>query len=130
MKTIAHILLAAFIGCAATSVAAQAPLTRSLTPPKEALPPAAGKTEAPGAAAHSSPHITAPNSYSRSECRPSWTAKKYKSFDSVQTEIRKRYGEVRILRVALCGEGISAYFQIVILSGQGQVSRVQITAMN
>jgi hypothetical protein len=63
-------------------------------------------------------------------CTPSWTAKKYKPFGKVQNEIKKRYGDVRILRVALCGEGADAYFQIVIISGAGSVSRVQIAASN
>jgi hypothetical protein len=61
-------------------------------------------------------------------CAPNWTTTQYKSFGDVQIEIRKRFGEVRILRVALCGEGGAAYFQIVIISGQGEVRRVQIAA--
>jgi hypothetical protein len=61
-------------------------------------------------------------------CAPNWTATQYKSFGDIQIEIRKQFGEVRILRVALCGEGGAAYFQIVIISGQGEVRRVQIAA--
>lgn len=129
MRLIAQLLLAALIGCAATSVAAQSSGTRSFTPPTAAAPPAL-KTETPEAGTLPNSQSAPPNSAIRAECRPNWTAKKYKSFDNVQTEVRKRYGEVRILRVALCGEGTTAYFQIVILSGQGQVSRVQITAAN
>lgn len=63
-------------------------------------------------------------------CTPNWTAKKYKPFGKVQHEIKKRYGDVRILRVALCGEGEGAFFQIVIISGTGSLSRVQIAAAN
>jgi hypothetical protein len=61
-------------------------------------------------------------------CAPNWTTAQYKSFGDIQVEIRKQFGEVRILRVALCGEGGTAYFQIVIISGQGEVRRVQIAA--
>lgn len=66
----------------------------------------------------------------QSPCAPNWTANQYKSFGAVQNEIKKQFGEVRILRVALCGEGGDAYFQIVIISGQGEVRRVQIAASN
>lgn len=61
-------------------------------------------------------------------CAPNWTTAQYKSFGDLQVEVRKQFGEVRILRVALCGEGGTAYFQIVIISGQGEVRRVQIAA--
>jgi hypothetical protein len=61
-------------------------------------------------------------------CAPNWTAAQYKSFGDIQTEIKKLFGQVRILRVALCGEGGTAYFQVVIISGQGEVRRVQINA--
>jgi len=61
-------------------------------------------------------------------CAPNWTTAQYKSFGDIQTEIKKLFGQVRILRVALCGEGGSAYFQVVIISGQGEVRRVQISA--
>ncbi len=61
-------------------------------------------------------------------CAPNWTATQYKSFGDIQVEIRKQFGNVRILRIALCGEGGAAYFQIVIISGQGEVRRVQIAA--
>lgn len=61
-------------------------------------------------------------------CAPNWTTTQYKSFGDIQTEIKKQFGEVRILRVALCGEGGAAYFQIVIISGQGEVRRVHIAA--
>ena len=61
-------------------------------------------------------------------CAPNWTTTQYKSFGDLQIEIKKQFGEVRILRVALCGEGGAAYFQIVIISGLGEVRRVQIAA--
>jgi hypothetical protein len=61
-------------------------------------------------------------------CAPNWTTAQYKSFGDIQIEIKKLFGEVRILRVALCGEGGAAYFQIVIISVQGEVRRLQIPA--
>ncbi len=70
------------------------------------------------------------DSPAQNSCAPNWTANQYKSFGDIQTEIRKQYGDVRILRVALCGEGGKAYFQIIIISGQGEVRRVQLGAAN
>lgn len=61
-------------------------------------------------------------------CVPNWTSDEYKSFGTVQSEIRKQYGDVRILRVALCQQGGDAYFQVVIISGQGKVQRVKLAA--
>jgi len=61
-------------------------------------------------------------------CTPNWTANKYKSFGAIRNEIKNQYGDVRILRVALCDEGGNAYFQVVIISGQGEVRRVQLAA--
>jgi hypothetical protein len=63
-------------------------------------------------------------------CAPNWSTNAYKSFGNVQDEVRKRYGEVRILRVALCDQGGNPYFQVVIISGQGEVRRVQVGATN
>lgn len=61
-------------------------------------------------------------------CAPNWTSNDYKSFGDLQTEIKGKFGDVRILRVALCGQGGDAYFQIVIMSGDGEVRRVRIAA--
>jgi hypothetical protein len=62
------------------------------------------------------------------ECAANWSPSAYKSFGDVQNEVRKRYGEVRILRVALCDQGGDPYFQVVIISGHGEVRRVQVGA--
>jgi hypothetical protein len=64
------------------------------------------------------------------DCAPNWTANDYKSFSDIQSEIEAKYGKVKILRVALCSPGGNAYFQIVILSGQGEVQRIQLAASN
>ncbi len=61
-------------------------------------------------------------------CAPNWTPNQYKSFSDIQNEIKKQYGEVRILRVALCDQGGNAYFQVVIISGRGEVRRIQLAA--
>jgi uncharacterized membrane protein YkoI len=66
----------------------------------------------------------------QTSCAPNWTGNNYKSFSDIQTEVKKQFGDVRILRVALCVDGSTAYFQIVIISGQGEVRRVQIEAAN
>lgn len=64
------------------------------------------------------------------ECAASWSPNEYKSFGALQSEVKKRYGEVRILRVALCDAGNSPYFQVVIISGHGEVRRIQVAAAN
>ncbi len=74
--------------------------------------------------------VWTPASSAQAPCTPNWTASEYKSFGAIQNEIKKQYGDVRILRVALCGEGGSAYFLVVIISGRGQVQRVQLAASN
>ncbi len=69
-------------------------------------------------------------STAQTDCVPNWTANEYKSFGDIQSEIKNQYGEVRILRVALCDEGANAYFLVVIISGQGEVRRIQLAASN
>jgi hypothetical protein len=64
------------------------------------------------------------------ECAASWSPTEYKSFGALQSEVKKRYGEVRILRVALCDAGGAPYFQVVIISGHGEVRRIQVAAAN
>jgi hypothetical protein len=62
------------------------------------------------------------------DCAANWSPDSYKSFDTLQNEVKKKYGEVRILRVALCNSSSSPYFQVVIISGNGEVRRVQVAA--
>ncbi len=64
------------------------------------------------------------------ECAANWSTSEYKSFGDLQNEVKKRYGEVRILRVTLCNPGANPYFQVVIISGHGEVRRVQLGAAN
>jgi hypothetical protein len=64
------------------------------------------------------------------ECAANWSPSEYKSFGALQDEVKRRYGEVRILRVALCKPGDNPYFQVVIISGNGEVRRVQVAAGN
>ena len=63
------------------------------------------------------------------ECAANWSPQDYKSFVDVQGEVKKQFGDVRILRVALCDPGGNAYFQVVIITGHGEVRRVQVAAM-
>lgn len=64
----------------------------------------------------------------QSGCVPNWTTDEYKSFGDLQDEVKKQYGEVRILRVALCQQDGKAYFHVIIISDQGKVQRIQLTA--
>jgi hypothetical protein len=64
------------------------------------------------------------------DCAANWSTSQYKSFGDLQNEVKKRFGEVRILRVALCNPGDNPYFQVVIISDHGEVRRVQVTAVN
>jgi len=72
--------------------------------------------------------VVASEPAAQSGCTPNWTADKYKSFGDIRSEIKRQYGDVRILRVALCGQGGSAYFKVMIISGQGNVQQVQVAA--
>ena len=69
-------------------------------------------------------------SAAQTNCVRNWTANEYKSFGDIQNEIKTQYGEVRILRVALCDQGANAYFLVVIISGEGEVRRIQLAASN
>ena len=71
-----------------------------------------------------------PGSATAQECTASWSPNEYKSFGALQDEVKQRYGEVRILRVALCDAGGAPYFQVVIISGHGEVRRIQVAAAN
>lgn len=62
------------------------------------------------------------------DCKANWNAKGYRPFESVQNEVRERYGNVKVLRVSLCGEGDVAYFHIVIISERGAVNSIQVAA--
>ncbi len=122
MRTLTQIVLAAALAAMTASYAARGTeAARSVTP--AASHP---RVEPPKAEPLKAEHPRA----AQLKCSPNWTAKKYKSFGEVQHEVRKRYGDVRILRVALCGEGPRAFLQIVIISGAGAVRRVQIAASN
>lgn len=122
MKSLMHIVRLAALTAMTCFAAAHAEEASRGLAPKAELP----KLEEPGAAAPKTELQSGP----RGMCTANWSAKKYKPYDKVQSEVKRRYGDVRILRVALCGEGPGAYFQIVIISGTGSVSRVQITALN
>ena len=74
--------------------------------------------------------VAAPGHAAAQQCAANWSTSGYKSFGDLQNEVRKRYGEVRILRVALCSDGDNPYFQVVIISEHGEVRRVQVTAVN
>jgi azurin len=72
--------------------------------------------------------VAASPATAQSSCAPNWTSDEYKSFGDLQNEVKKQYGEVRILRVALCQQDGKAYFHVIIISDEGKVQRVQLTA--
>ncbi len=52
-------------------------------------------------------------------CTTSWSKSQYKSYAQVQSEVRSRVGNARVLSVELCGSGASAYFRVVVLTENG-----------
>jgi hypothetical protein len=62
------------------------------------------------------------------DCRANWSAQSYKTFESIQNEVQRRYANTKILRISLCGKGKNAYFQIVVITDQGLVKRMQFAA--
>jgi hypothetical protein len=60
-------------------------------------------------------------------CDTKWTGSQYKSYRQVESEVRGQLGDVKILRVMLCGEGAGAYFQVVVMKS-GTVQNVRIAA--
>jgi hypothetical protein len=66
---------------------------------------------------------------SKDPCSTRWIAKDYKSFRNIKSEVKSSFGDGRILRVFLCGEGEKAYFRVLFISGDGAVSRIRISAV-
>lgn len=64
----------------------------------------------------------------RAGCDTKWTKSKYKSFRQVESEVRGQLGDVKILRVLLCGEGAGAHFQVVVLNAAGTVQNIKVAA--
>lgn len=61
-------------------------------------------------------------------CNTTWTKGSFKSFRQIESEVRAAHGDVKILRVLLCGEGANAYFQVVVLNRSGTVQNLRIAA--
>jgi hypothetical protein len=64
----------------------------------------------------------------RANCISSWSTSEYKSYSQVQADVRSQFGDVRILKVALCNQGSKSYFQIVVMDNKGVVRTLQISA--
>jgi hypothetical protein len=62
------------------------------------------------------------------DCSASWSKSKFKSYSQVQADVRGQFGEVRILKVALCNQGAKPYFQIVVMDDKGVVRTLHIGA--
>jgi hypothetical protein len=117
------------VGFSLSAVAQQRPAPTPLPQQKPAKEPE--RTFTPQDFQNSPPkpeHQGIPINPQEVNCKANWNAKGYRPFESIQSEVRERYGDVKVLRVSLCGEGDVAFFQIVIISGQGAVSRVQVAA--
>lgn len=52
-------------------------------------------------------------------CRSSWSKSGYKSYAEIKSEVRRRLGNVQIVRVQLCGEGRGEYFHVVAIDRKG-----------
>lgn len=61
-------------------------------------------------------------------CRTQWNTAQYKSYAEVLRQVQADESGARILRIALCGEGVDAYFQAVVLSDGGKVVTHRINA--
>lgn len=64
----------------------------------------------------------------RAGCIPTWSKSDYKSYGQVQADVHNQFGDVRILKVALCVYGAKSYFQIVIMDSKGVVRTLHIGA--
>jgi hypothetical protein len=64
----------------------------------------------------------------QAECISSWSTSKYKSYNQVQADVRSRFGNVRILKVALCVQNSGSYFQIVVMNNKGVVRTLRMSA--
>jgi hypothetical protein len=62
------------------------------------------------------------------DCSASWSKSKFKSYGQVQADVRGQFGDVRILKVALCGQGAKPYFQILVMDNNGVVRTLHIGA--
>jgi hypothetical protein len=62
------------------------------------------------------------------ECSSSWSKSEFKSYGQVQADVRGQFGNVRILKVALCSQGPKNYFQIVVMDDKGVVRTLHIGA--
>lgn len=63
----------------------------------------------------------------QANCISSWSSSEYKSYSQIQADVRSQYGDVRILKVALCAQGARSYFQIVVMDNKGVVRTVQVS---
>jgi hypothetical protein len=61
-------------------------------------------------------------------CTHTWGKGPYKTYGQIQSEVRNKFGNVKILRLALCGGTGQHYFRVVVLQTPGTVKSVQIPA--
>jgi hypothetical protein len=61
-------------------------------------------------------------------CDTAWTKGGYKTYRQVESEVRSKLGQVKILRVKLCSQGSDSYFQVVVLNASGTVQNIRVPA--
>lgn len=66
----------------------------------------------------------------RADCIASWSKSEYRSYSEVQADVRGQFGNVRILKVALCTQGSKSYFQVVVMDEKGVVRTLHMGAQD
>ncbi|MBI4724521.1 MAG: hypothetical protein HY765_05950 [Rhodomicrobium sp.] len=61
-------------------------------------------------------------------CTHAWAKGSYKSHKQVESELRERLANAKILRLSLCHSGEDYYFQVTILEASGKVRTVRVPA--
>ena len=65
---------------------------------------------------------------SKDGCTHTWGKGDYRSFRQIEAELHTKFGNVKILRMALCGVGGQPYFQVTVLQPSGTVNNLQVPA--
>ena len=69
-----------------------------------------------------------PGALAKEGCAHSWAKGNYRTFQEVAEQLRERFIDSRILRLALCHAEQNDYFSVTILEPSGKVRVVQVPA--
>ena len=61
-------------------------------------------------------------------CSHNWVKGHYKSFRQIEQELSATLGEIKILRMAICGTDPDRFFSITFLNHEGTVKTVRVPA--